>query len=88
MMTSSHGNQQQERRHLDNSLSSFSRSSSSAEPKETRREERARKRREDLSKEIDEESDIHLSDGDLEVKDSGSTKLSLSLPLSSWRARP
>ncbi len=56
---------------LDNSLSSFSRPSSSAEPKETKREERARKRREDLAKEL-------LSDEDLEKKDSGSRKLSLS----------
>ena len=50
---------------LDSSLSSFSRLSSSAEPKRTRQEERARKRREDLAKEIDEESDINE---DLEVK--------------------
>ncbi len=80
MMTSSHGNQQQlaGEAALDNSLSSFSRSSSSAEPKGTRKEERARKRREGLAKELDEESDINLSDEDLEVKDSGSRKLSLS----------
>jgi hypothetical protein len=63
---------------LDSSLSSFSRLSSSAEPKRTRQEERARKRREDLAKELEEESDIELSDEDLEVKDSGSRKLSLS----------
>ncbi len=72
---------------LDGSLSSFSRLSSSAEPKRTRQEDRARKRREDLAKELDEESDIELSDGDLEVKDSGSRKLSLS-PTHSWRAKP
>jgi hypothetical protein len=63
---------------LDNSLSSFSWSSLSAEPKGTRKEERARKTREELAKELDEESDINLSDEDFEVKDSGSRKLSLS----------
>jgi hypothetical protein len=44
------------------SLSSFSRLSSSAEPKETRNEKRARKRRKKLAKELeDEESDLTLS---------------------------
>jgi hypothetical protein len=72
---------------LDKSLSSFSRLSSSAEPKETRKEEKARKRKEDLAKELDEESNITLSDDDHEVKDSGSRKLSLSLPPSSLTAK-
>ncbi len=65
---------------MDNSLSSFSRLSSSAEPKETRNEERARKRREKLTKELeDEDSDLTLSSDSSEEKDSGSRKLSLSL---------
>jgi hypothetical protein len=63
---------------LDNSLSSFSRLSSSAEPKETRKEEIARKRKEELEKELDEESDITLSDDSSDKKDSGSRKFSLS----------
>jgi hypothetical protein len=65
---------------LDNSLSSLSRlASSSAEPKETRKEERARKRKEALEKELDEESDITLSDDSSDRRDSGgSRKLSLS----------
>jgi hypothetical protein len=64
---------------LDNSLSSFSRSSSSAEPKETRKEERSRKRREALAKELDEEeADLTLSDDSSDKKDSESRKLSLS----------
>jgi hypothetical protein len=43
---------------MDNSLSSFSRLSSSAEPKETRKEERARRRKELLEKELEDESDV------------------------------
>jgi hypothetical protein len=84
MMRKSHGIHQQERRHaLDNSLSSFSRLSSSAEPEETRKEEKARKRREKLIKELeDEDSDLTLSDDSSEEKDSGSRKLSP--PLSFW----
>jgi hypothetical protein len=72
---------------LDNSLSSLSRLSSSAEPKETRKEERRRKRKETLDKELAEESDITLTDDSSDKKDSGSRKLSLSLPLSTLTAR-
>jgi hypothetical protein len=61
---------------LDNSLSSFSRLPSSAEPKETKKEERARKRKKKLAKELDEESDITLSDDSIDKEDSGSRKLS------------
>jgi hypothetical protein len=63
---------------LDSSLSSFSRLSSSAEPKRTRQEERARKRREDLAKELDNESDVTLSDESVDKENSGSRNLSLS----------
>ncbi len=73
---------------LDNSISSLARLSSSADPKEATKRERSRRRAEILAKELDEESDIELLDEDLEVKDLGSRKLSLSLPLSSWRAKP
>jgi hypothetical protein len=76
-MIVSHGNQQQERRHY-NSLSSFHRVSSSAEPRETRNEERARKRKEDLEKELENESDITLSDDSSDKEDSAQRKLSLS----------
>jgi hypothetical protein len=63
---------------LDNSLSSFSRLSSSAEPKETMNEERARKRSEKLTKELEEEdSDLTLSNDSSEEMDSGSRKNSL-----------
>jgi hypothetical protein len=74
---------------LDNSLSSFYRMSySSAEPRGTRKEERARKRKENLEKELEDESDITLSDDSSDKEDSAQRKLSLSLPLSSWRAKP
>ncbi len=72
---------------LDKSLSSFSRLSSSAEPKETRKEERARKRKEDLAKELDEESNITLSDDSIDKEDTRSRKRSLSLLLNSLTAR-
>jgi hypothetical protein len=63
---------------LDNSLSSFYRVSSLAEPRETRKEERARKRKEDLEKELEDESDITLSDDSSDKEDSAQQKLSLS----------
>jgi hypothetical protein len=63
---------------LDNSLSSFSRLSSSAEPKETRKEGRERRRKETLAKELEEESDITLSDDSINKEDSGPRKLFLS----------
>jgi hypothetical protein len=63
---------------LDNPLSSFSRLSSSAEPKETRKEEKVRKIKEDLEKELDVESDITISDDSSDKKDSRTRKLSLS----------
>ncbi len=52
--------------------------SSSPEPKETRKEERARKRREELEKDLDEDSDPTLSEDSSDEKDSGSRKISLS----------
>jgi hypothetical protein len=61
---------------LDDSLSSFSRLPSSIEPKLTRKEERRRKRAEDLAKELEEETDINLTDEDLQEKDSSSRNLS------------
>ena len=63
---------------LDNSLSSFYRESSSAEPRETRKEERARKRKEALEKELEDESDLTLSDDSRDKEDSAQRKLSLS----------
>ncbi len=63
---------------LDNSLSSFHRVTSSAEPMETRKESRARARKEALEKELNEESDISLSDDDRQMKASASRKTSLS----------
>jgi hypothetical protein len=64
---------------LDDSLSSFSRLSSSAEPKESRSERRKREK-ELLEKELEDEFDITLSEDGNEEKDSGSRKLSLSSP--------
>jgi hypothetical protein len=63
---------------LDNSLSSLSRQSSSAEHRGTRKEERRKKRKEALEKELDQESDISLSDDDSQKKASASRKISLS----------
>ncbi len=63
---------------MDNSLSSFHRESSSAAPKETRKEARRRKRSEDLQKELDEESDITLSEDGSDKEDTAQWKLSLS----------
>ncbi len=72
---------------LDNSLYFFFRLSSPAEPKESR-SERRRKRKELLENELDDESDISLSDDSSEENDSGSAQetLSFSYPLSgqSW----
>ncbi len=65
---------------LDNSLSSFPRLASSAEPKETRNEKRARNGREKLAKELqDEDSDLTLSGDSSEKDDLGSRKNSLLL---------
>ncbi len=63
---------------LDNSLSSFHRVTSSAEPMETGKERRARKRKQALQKEVGEESDISLSDDDRQEKEPVSRKTSLS----------
>ena len=52
--------------------------SSSAEPRETRKEERARKRKEALEKELEDESDLTLSDDSCDKEDSAQRKLSLS----------
>ncbi len=62
---------------LDYSLSSFYRESSSAEPRETRKEARARKRKEALEKELEDESDLTLSDDGSDKEDSAQRKLSL-----------
>ncbi len=61
---------------LDDSLSSFNRVTSVEQPKETRKESKARK--EALEKELDEESDISLSDDDRQMEASASRKTSLS----------
>jgi hypothetical protein len=63
---------------LDESLSSLSRPPSSLEPKLTRKEERRKKRREALQKELDEVSDISLSDDDRQGTEPASRKISLS----------
>jgi hypothetical protein len=63
---------------LDNSLSSFDRVSSSAEPRETRKEARARKIKEALEKELEDESDLTLYDDSSDKEDSAQRKLSLS----------
>jgi hypothetical protein len=63
---------------MDVSLSSLTRPPSSLEPKLTRKEERRRARKEALQKELDEESDISLSDDDRQVTEPASRKTSLS----------
>jgi hypothetical protein len=77
MMRVSHGKQQQERRHW-TTISLLFRESSSAEPRETRKEARARKRKEALEKELEDESDLTLSDDSSDKEDSAQRKLSLS----------
>ncbi len=63
---------------MDDSLSSLSRPPSSLEPKLTRKEERRRARKEALKKELDEVSDISLSDDDRQGTEPASRKTSLS----------
>jgi hypothetical protein len=63
---------------LDNFLSSFAGSSSVSETKQARKERRKRERRELLAQELEDESDITLSDESADKEDSGSRKLSLS----------
>jgi hypothetical protein len=63
---------------MDDSLSSLTRPPSSLEPKLTRKEERRRARKEALEKELDEESDISLSDDDRQGTEPASRKISLS----------
>ena len=63
---------------MDVSLSSLTRPPSSLEPKLTRKEERRRARKEALQKELDEESDISLSDDDRQGTEPASRKTSLS----------
>jgi hypothetical protein len=61
-----------------NSLSSFHRVTSSAEPMETRKERKRRERKEALEKEVNEEPDISLSDDDRQKNVPASRKTSLS----------
>jgi hypothetical protein len=63
---------------LDNSLSSLARSSSVSETKQARKERRKRERSVLLEQELEDESDITLSDESVDKEDSGSRKLSLS----------
>ncbi len=63
---------------MDDSLSSFTRPPSSLEPKLTRKQELRRKRSEALQKELDDESDISLSDDDRQETEPAFRKTSLS----------
>jgi hypothetical protein len=63
---------------LDNSLSSFARSSSVSETRQARKERKKRERSELLAQELDNEPDVTLSDESVDKEDSGSRKLSLS----------